>query len=85
MEKSRSATPPLQPSSSSSSNTKRSFHGRKLQYQEKIVEQSTLSLPASTTTLTPTYLTTGSTWKMSPTTISANFGDIPMKKVERNK
>jgi hypothetical protein len=43
--------------------TKRSFHGRKLQYQEKVVEQTCFSSSTTTSASSPTYLTADSAWK----------------------
>lgn len=41
-------------------NSKRSFHRQKLQYQDEVIDQ-----PAITTgTLSPSYLTTDSKWKI---------------------
>ncbi|CAF1421304.1 unnamed protein product [Adineta ricciae] len=64
-------TPPS-PSPSSSS-TKRSFQRKKLQYQERITEQSPSSSFPTITTLMPTYLTTDSIRKVSPTNILSNL------------
>lgn len=67
--------------SPSSTNTKRSFHGRRLQYQERIAEQPASSLP---TTFTSTYLTAESIRKISPAISSTNCGNIQIKQVERS-
>jgi hypothetical protein len=63
----------------SSTNTKRSFYGRKLQYQRRIAEQPTSPLA---TTLTSTYLTAESIRKISPVISSTNCQNIQIKKVE---
>ncbi|CAF3715147.1 unnamed protein product [Rotaria socialis] len=73
--------PPPPPSSSSSSSLaaaaasstmKRSFHGRKLQYQEKVLEQSIL--PQQTAILSPTYLTADRAWKTVATIVTHKPG-----------
>ncbi|CAF4484082.1 unnamed protein product [Rotaria socialis] len=72
--------PPPPPSSSSSSlaaaaassTMKRSFHGRKLQYQEKVLEQSIL--PQQTAILSPTYLTADRAWKTVATIVTHKPG-----------
>jgi hypothetical protein len=66
--------------------SKRAFHGRKLQYQEKVVEQSIFppSPPiTTTTTLSSTYLTADSTWKTIATIISPKLGDEQNRQVEK--
>jgi len=79
MEKSPSLSP------TASTNTPRSSQRRRLQYQDRIVEQPSSSFPkaaaAATTTIMSTYLTAESIRKVSPAIISANFGD---KQVEKN-
>jgi hypothetical protein len=60
--------------------SKRSFHGRKLQYQEKVVEQS--YCPPSTTT---TYLTADSAWKTVATIVSPKLEYGQKRQVERNQ
>ncbi len=61
--------------------SKRSFHGRKLQYQEKVVEQS--NFPLTTTTLSPTYLTADSAWKTVANIVSPKLGDGQKRQVEQ--
>jgi hypothetical protein len=68
--------------SPSSTNTKRSFHRRILQYQERVVEQPTSSIP---TTLMSTYLTAESIRKISPIISSNNSENMQNKQVERKK
>ncbi|CAF4875039.1 unnamed protein product [Rotaria sp. Silwood1] len=64
-------------SSSSSSTTtttmKRSFNTKKLQYQERIVEQPIL--PKQTTALSPTYLTADRSWKTVATLVVRKPGN----------
>ena len=60
---------------SSSTNTKRSFYRRKLQYSPRIVEQSASSIP--------TYLKAQNNRKASPTILSRHFEDMHIKQVER--
>jgi len=67
--------------SSSSTTTKRSFHGRKLQYQERIGDQPTLS-PPITTTLSPTYLTADDAWKTVAMIESLKLDDGQKQQVE---
>lgn len=43
--------------SASANSLKHSFHGRKLRYQQRIVEHSAFSLPVGTTTTTTTHRT----------------------------
>ncbi|CAF3960710.1 unnamed protein product [Rotaria magnacalcarata] len=64
--------PPPSSSSSASSTMKRSFHGRKLQYQEKVLEQSIL--PQQTAILSPTYLTADRAWKTVATIVAHKAG-----------
>lgn len=77
------------PSSSSSSSSsslsimKRSFYGKKLQCQERVVEQA--NLPHSTTTLSPTYLTSDRAWKTVATFVARKPGNAEKRQVERNK
>ena len=69
------------------SSSKRAFHGKKLQYQEKVVEQSIFP-PSSTTTattLSSTYLTADSSWKTVATIISPKLGDGQKRQVENKK
>jgi len=67
------------------SSSKRAFHGRKLQYQERIVEQSIFPPPPATTTTTTTYLTADSAWKRVSTIVSPKLGDGQKGQVERNQ
>jgi hypothetical protein len=64
--------------------SQRSHHGRKLQYQEEVVEQSIFP-PSTTTTLSPTYLTADSAWKRVATIVSPKLGDGQKRQVERNQ
>ena len=64
--------------------SKRSFHGKKLQYQEKVVEQSIFPSSATTTTLSSTYLTADSAWKTVATIISPKLGDGQKRQVENS-
>jgi hypothetical protein len=66
--------------STSSTNTKRSFYGKKLQYQQRIAEQATSSV---STTLTSTYLTAESITKISPLINSNNCRNLPIKQVDK--
>ncbi|CAF4560736.1 unnamed protein product [Rotaria sp. Silwood1] len=73
-------------SSSSSSTTttttmKRSFNKKKLQCQERIVEQPIL--PKQTTALSPTYLTADRSWKTVATLVVRKPGNA--KKGQKNK
>jgi hypothetical protein len=79
MEKSASSSP------TTSTNTPRSSQRRRLQYQDRIVEQPSSSFPLApqTTTLMSTYLTAESIRKVSPAITSANFGDKQIKQVEK--
>jgi hypothetical protein len=63
--------------------SKHSLHGRKLQYQERIFEQSIS--PPTTTTLSPTYLTADSAWKTVATFVSSRPGDGRKRQVARNQ
>ncbi|UJR38376.1 hypothetical protein I4U23_031046 [Adineta vaga] len=65
------------PSSSplSSSNTKRSFQRKKLQYQERITDQPPSSSFPTITTLMPTYLTAENIRKVPLNNIPSNFKD----------
>lgn len=72
------------------SSSKRSFHGKKLQYQENIVEQSNSPLTATattttTTTLSPTYLTADNAWKTVATIVSPKLGDRQKRQVDYKK
>lgn len=81
-------------SSSSSSTIKHSFHGKKLRYQQRVVEHSVCSLPSTPTSSTATttvasaalkptsYLTAKSGWKTALSNASNNFIDIKIKQVE---
>jgi hypothetical protein len=64
---------------SSSTNTKRSFYRRKLQYQQSITEQPPSSFP---TTLMSTCLTAESLRKISSMNSPNNSGNIQIKQVE---
>jgi hypothetical protein len=64
--------------------SKRSFHGKKLQYQENVVEQSNFP-PSTTTTLSSTYLTADSPWKTVATIVSPKLEDGQKRQVERNQ
>ncbi len=64
--------------------SKRSFHGRKLQYQERVVEQPNCP-PSTTTTLSQTYLTADNSWKTVATTVSSKLGDGQKRQVESNQ
>ncbi|CAF2536261.1 unnamed protein product [Rotaria sp. Silwood2] len=67
--------------SPSSSTIKRSFYAKKVQYQERIVEQSIL--PQQTTTLSPTYLTADRGWKTVATFVARKPGNGQKRQVER--
>ena len=70
------------PSTSSSPLTiKRSFHGRKLQYQERIFEPA--SVPGPATTVSPTYLTADSAWKTVSNIVASKRGMGQRRQVER--
>jgi hypothetical protein len=80
MEKSTSLSP------TASTNTPSSSQRRRLQYQDRIVEQPSSSFPKAappTTTIMSTYLTAESIRKVSPAIISANFGDKQIQQVEK--
>ena len=65
----------------SSSTMKRSIHGKKLQYQERISELSNLP-PRTTTILTPNYLSADSAWKTVATAVSPKHRDGNKRQVE---
>jgi hypothetical protein len=67
---------------STSAKAKGSFHGRKLQYQQRIVEHTAVTLPA-TAPLVATYLTAETGWKLSSTIVPARFADRQKKQVEK--
>jgi hypothetical protein len=65
----------------SSSTVKRSMQGKKLQYQERISENSILP---QTTTLSPAYLTADSAWRTVATIVSPKPRDGHKRQVEKN-
>ena len=69
---------------SSSTKTKRSFYRRKLQYQERIIEQSTSSLPTASM-LEPNYLTTKVIGNICSKIASNNAEDIRIVQVDRKR
>jgi hypothetical protein len=65
-----------------SSTMKRSIQGKKLQYQERISEQSILPPPTTTTILTPNYLSADSAWRTVATIVSPKLRDGHKRQVE---
>lgn len=68
--------------SSRSSTVKSSFHGRKLQYQDRISEQPAIS--QQTATLSPTYLTADWTWKTVTNAVVHKSANEQKRKVKSN-
>ena len=68
------------------SSSKPTFHGKKLQYQERVVDSTSYPPPATTTTTSSTYLTAESAWKtVASHIVSAKYTDGPNRQVENTR
>lgn len=65
--------------------SKPTFHGKKLQYQERVVDSTIHPSPPTTTTSSSTYLTAESAWKsVASHVVSSKYTDGPNRQVEKH-